>query len=143
MSAFDPKRTLVSAHHSGLMLAARITLPHFSVSSAMSLPKSAGEPASTRLPRSASCALIFRSASAVLISRLSLLMTSVGVFLGEPMPDHPLRLVARHEFADGRDVGQRLRARRGRHSERAQLAGPDVSNRRERGDERDLHLSAE
>ena len=30
--------------HSGLMLAARITLPHFSVSSAMSLPKSAGEP---------------------------------------------------------------------------------------------------
>ena len=33
--------------HSGLMLAARITLPHFSVSSAMSLPKSAGEPAST------------------------------------------------------------------------------------------------
>jgi hypothetical protein len=29
--------------HSGLMLAARITLPHFSVSSAMSLPKSEGE----------------------------------------------------------------------------------------------------
>jgi hypothetical protein len=26
------------------MLAARITLPHFSVSSAMNLPKSAGEP---------------------------------------------------------------------------------------------------
>ena len=97
MSAFDPKRTLVSpkslngvTDHSALMLAARITLPHFSVSSAMSLLKSAGEPASTRLPRSASCALIFRSASAVLISRLSLSMTSVGVFLGEPMPDHPL-----------------------------------------------------
>jgi hypothetical protein len=31
--------------YSALMLAARITLPHFSVSSAMSLPKSAGEPA--------------------------------------------------------------------------------------------------
>jgi hypothetical protein len=30
--------------HSGLMLAARTTLAHFSVSSAMSLPKSAGEP---------------------------------------------------------------------------------------------------
>ena len=30
--------------HSALMLAARMTLPHFSVSSAMSLPKSAGEP---------------------------------------------------------------------------------------------------
>ena len=33
--------------HSGLMLAALITLAHFSVSSAMNLPKSAGEPAST------------------------------------------------------------------------------------------------
>ena len=32
------------AAHSALMLAARITLPHFSVSSAMNLPKSAGEP---------------------------------------------------------------------------------------------------
>src|SRR5215472_13368714 len=35
------------SHHCALMLAARTTLPHFSVSSAMSLPKSAGEPAST------------------------------------------------------------------------------------------------
>ena len=52
------------ADHSGLMLAARITLAHFSVSSAMSLPKSAGEPASTVPPRSASRALIFGSASA-------------------------------------------------------------------------------
>src|SRR5262249_43714355 len=32
--------------HSGLMLAARITLPHFSASLLMNLPKSAGEPAS-------------------------------------------------------------------------------------------------
>jgi len=35
------------------MLAARITLPHFSVSSAMSFPKSAGEPVSTDPPKSA------------------------------------------------------------------------------------------
>src|SRR5262249_61179686 len=34
----------VEADHSGLMLASRTTLAHFSVSSAMSLPKSAGEP---------------------------------------------------------------------------------------------------
>jgi hypothetical protein len=40
--------------HSGLMLAARITLPHFSVSSAMNLPKSAGEPGNAIPPRSAS-----------------------------------------------------------------------------------------
>src|SRR5262249_53016736 len=77
-------------HQSALMFAARITLPHFSVSSAMSLLKSAGEPASTVLPRSASCALIFASASVVLISLLSLSMISVGVLLGEPMPCQPL-----------------------------------------------------
>ena len=35
-------------NHSGLMLAARITLPHFSVSSAMSVPNSAGEPRKRR-----------------------------------------------------------------------------------------------
>ena len=41
----------------GLMLAATITLPHFLVSSEMSLPKSAGEPPSTMPPRLASRAL--------------------------------------------------------------------------------------
>jgi hypothetical protein len=39
--AFDRKSVVYD-----LMLAVRITLPHFSVSSAMSLPKSAGEPGS-------------------------------------------------------------------------------------------------
>src|SRR5258707_843889 len=58
--------------HSGLMLFARITLPHFSVSSAMNLPKSAGEPGNTVLPRSASRALILGSARPALISLLSL-----------------------------------------------------------------------
>jgi len=38
-------------HQSGLMLAARTTLPHPSVSSAMSLPKSAGEPTNAVPPR--------------------------------------------------------------------------------------------
>src|SRR5215475_1627028 len=46
---FDRCRT----DHSALMLAARITLRHFSVSSATSLPKSAGEPGS-RVPPSSS-----------------------------------------------------------------------------------------
>jgi hypothetical protein len=68
--------------HSGLMLAARITLPHFSVSSAMSLAKSAGESASTSPPRSASRALILGSARPALISLLSLSTISAGVFLG-------------------------------------------------------------
>ena len=41
--------------HSGLMLAARITLPHFSVSSAISLPNSVGDSVREVPPRSASC----------------------------------------------------------------------------------------
>jgi hypothetical protein len=49
---------------SGLMPANLTTLAHFSVSAAMSLPKSAGEPASTVPPSSASRALILGSASA-------------------------------------------------------------------------------
>jgi hypothetical protein len=43
-------------------------LAHFSVSSAMSLPKSGGEPGSTVPPKSASRALIWGSARAALIS---------------------------------------------------------------------------
>src|SRR6516162_244230 len=72
----------------GLMLAARITLPHFSVSSAMSLPKSAGEPGSTVPPRSASRALILGSSRAALTSLLSLSTILAGVFLGTPTPYH-------------------------------------------------------
>ena len=36
------------------------------------------------------------------------------------------RLVVRHEIAHGREVRQRLRARRGGHRQRTQLAGSDV-----------------
>src|SRR5262249_34907676 len=74
--------------YSGFTLAARITLPHFSVSSAMSLPRSAGEPASTIPPRSDRRALILGSARARLISLLSLSTISAGVFLGVLTPYH-------------------------------------------------------
>src|SRR5712691_12832068 len=74
----------------GLMLPARITLPHFSVSSAMCFPKSVGEPENGVPPRSASRALILGSARAAFISLLSLSTISAGVLLGAPMPDHPL-----------------------------------------------------
>ncbi len=53
----------------------------------MSLPKSAGESSSTVPPRSAGCALNLGSARPALISLLSLLMISVGVFfdgMGRP-----------------------------------------------------------
>jgi hypothetical protein len=82
---------------SGLMLAARITLPHFSVSSAISLPKSAGEPASTVPPRSAMRALILGSARPALISFLSLSMISMAVFLGAPRPNQALAAAQAHK----------------------------------------------
>src|SRR6516165_3848290 len=105
MSAFDPKRTLaspksrngcygISDHgclgHSALMLAARITLPHFSVSSAINFPKSVGVIGIGEPPRSAILAFIVGSASPALISLLSVSMISAGVFLGAPRPNHPL-----------------------------------------------------
>src|SRR5262245_47582152 len=73
-----------------LMLAATITLPHFLISSEMSLPKSAGEPPSTVPPRLASRALSFGSAMLILTSLLSLSMSSAGVLFGAPMPNHAL-----------------------------------------------------
>src|SRR6516165_2733067 len=76
--------------YSGLIPANLTTLPHFSVSSTISLLKSAGEPASTVPPRSTSRALILGSARPALISLLSLSTTSMGVFLGAPTPNQVL-----------------------------------------------------
>src|SRR5262245_29783123 len=80
----------VEADHSGLMLAARTTLAHFSVSSAMNLPNSAGDIGIGTPPRSASRFLIVGSARPALIASLSLSTISVGVFLGAPMPNQAL-----------------------------------------------------
>src|SRR5262245_42404521 len=68
------------------MLAVRISFAYFSVSSVMSFPKSAGESASTSPPTSASRAFSLGSASAALISLLSLSTISAGVFRGAPRP---------------------------------------------------------
>src|SRR5262249_5613489 len=66
----------IASDHSALMPADLMTLPHFSVSSAMSLPKSAGDPAWTRNPRSSYLALISGRARDALISLLSTSMYS-------------------------------------------------------------------
>src|SRR5262249_17979510 len=76
--------------HCGLMPANLSTLAHFSVSSAISLPKSAEDPASTVPPTSASLAFSFGSARAALTSVLSFATISAGEFLGAPMPYHML-----------------------------------------------------
>src|SRR5262245_35474870 len=72
--------------YSGLMFANLVTLRHFSVSAAICLPKSAGEPESTVPPRSARRAWNSGSASAALISLLSFPMISAGVPVGTPTP---------------------------------------------------------
>src|SRR5207248_1830871 len=117
------------ADHCQLMPADLITLAHLSVSSAMSLPKSAGEPASTVPPRSASRAFALGSASISLISRLSLSMTSLGVLWRAhtvPRAD----LVAWNKLAYGRKLRHCLRAHRAGHRKSAELAGSDVLDRR-------------
>src|SRR5262249_14555216 len=76
--------------HSGLMPANLTTLPHFSVSLAMSLPNSVGESGRTVPPSSVSRALTLGSPRPALISLLSLSMTSLGVSLGAPRPSTEL-----------------------------------------------------
>src|SRR5258707_122669 len=68
-----------AAGHSALMFANLTTLPHFSVSSATSFPKSTGDPPAITCPSSAKRCFTFGSVRHALISLLSLLMTSAGV----------------------------------------------------------------
>ena len=75
---------------SGLRPANFTTLPHFSVSLAMKLPNSAGEPASTRPPNSSNRLVTLTSTRAALISLLSVSMISADVPLGAPMPAQKL-----------------------------------------------------
>src|SRR5262245_4309859 len=77
----------VRLHQSALAPVNLTTLPHFSVSSAISLPNSAGEPGSTVPPRSARRAFILGSSSAALTSLLSLSTISAGVAFGAPIPN--------------------------------------------------------
>ena len=120
----------ISARHSqsGLMPANFTTLAHFSVSSAMSFPKSAGEPGIGVPPRSANLALILGSARAALISLLSLSMISAGVFLGAPMPSQGAGFVARQKSPTvGMSGSASERASCGGYRQWRQLAGSDVS----------------
>src|SRR5262249_60081371 len=86
----DEFAALHTSYDSGLMFASRTTLLHFSVSSAMSLPKSVGEPGSTVPPESAIRALILGSVRAALVSWLGFPLTSAGVPLGAPRPNQTL-----------------------------------------------------
>src|SRR5262245_46160171 len=72
--------------HSALIPADLITLAHFSVSLAISLPNSVGEPESTVPPRPVNRALKLGSSSPALTSRLILSTIAAGVSFGAAMP---------------------------------------------------------
>ena len=73
-------------HHSTEMPADYTTTPHFSVSSASSLPNSAGDIGIGVPPSSAMRACIFGSASAAVTALLSTSIASGGVPFGAEMP---------------------------------------------------------
>src|SRR5262249_41491616 len=87
---FSEKIMLHQLAHSPLMPAARMTFVHFSVSPAMNLAKSPGDPPKIRQPRSARRCFVRGSARPALISLLSLSTISAGVSLGAAMPYQPL-----------------------------------------------------
>jgi hypothetical protein len=74
--------SIIRRDYSSLIPANLITLAHFSVSSAIVLAKSAGEPDASLKPHVASCALICESARTVFISPLSLSTIAAGVPCG-------------------------------------------------------------
>src|SRR5262249_13817302 len=103
------------------------TLPHFSVSSAMSLPKSAGEPESAVAPHLASRACILGSDS---VDFRVELLDDLGWRVARRADAGPeARLVAGHEFRHRRDVWQRRRARRGCYRQRTKFASPHLLDR--------------
>src|SRR5262245_52228228 len=72
--------------YSALMLAPRITLPHFSVSSTMIFPYSSGVNGTVSVPSAANCDLILGSLRPAFTSVLSFSIMSAGVPLGAPNP---------------------------------------------------------
>src|SRR5262249_1388963 len=102
--------------YSGLIPANLITLPHLSVSSAISLPKSADEPGRSDAPRSVNRVLIVGSASMALIAPLSLPTISVVVPPGAA--------------SDQRQIRHNLTWCRCRHRQWADLAFFDERQRR-------------
>src|SRR5262245_32212580 len=74
--------------HCSLMLAVRITLLHFSVSAMTNASKSAGEPETIVVPRSARRDVTWVSARLALISLLSWSTIPAGVLLRTPMAHH-------------------------------------------------------
>src|SRR5262245_51192285 len=79
-----------ASHQSGFAPENFTTLAHFSVSSAISFPKSTGEPRTTTPPKSEMRVLNLASARPALTSRFRLSMIFAGVAFGAPRPNQSL-----------------------------------------------------
>src|SRR5438477_5665296 len=99
-----------------------ITLPHFSVSSAMSLPNVAAGPGSGTFPRSARRAFSLGSTSPALTALFSTSTISAGVLRGANSIERG-GLIARERLGHGPHVRQRVGAGIARYRKRTQLAG--------------------
>src|SRR5215468_2714392 len=124
------------------MFAARITLPHFSVSSATSLPKSTGDAAWMRNPKSSYFALISDRARDALISLLRTSTISAGIFLGRQC--RASCQMRNRASTQPRSVHQAEPASGSRRTPPKHALGPpDLWNRIGRGCELHLHLTAD
>ena len=94
--------------HSALMLAARITFAHFSVSSAISLPKSAGRAHKHHRAETSELRFDLRIAKARINLPIKPIDDLRWCVPGNSDAIRRARLVARHELTHARDVGQDL-----------------------------------
>ena len=114
---------------SGLMFAVRTTLAHFSVSSTMNLPKSAGEPGNAAAPRSVNRAFSLGIGEAGIDLPVEFLDDLGGRVSRRADASPGARLVTRHELAHRWNVRQHFRTRCRGYCQRAQLAVFDVLDR--------------
>src|SRR5262245_21316921 len=97
-----------AADHPGFAPENLTTLPHFSISSAMSLPKSATEPASTMPPRVGKPRLQLGISEPRIDLAIELINDLGRRVFGRTEANPLARLETRHEIANGRDIRECL-----------------------------------
>src|SRR5262249_19552260 len=127
--------------HSSSMCAPRITLPHLSVSSAMSFPNSAGAIGIGSPPSSRKRAINIPQHGIDRSVELFDHLRRRALGSANAVPDE--YLVAGDGHADRWHVGQRVDAFRRGHAERPDAAGPDLLDRAWQIVEKHRYLTAE
>ena len=129
--------------HSGLMPANLITLAHFSVSAAMSFAEISRRARIRHAPQRRVPRSHIRIGQARINLRVELLDDLDWRALRRAEATRCAGLVTRHEFANGRQLGERPGACGRRHREGPQLTSPDISDGRRCKVEHHLHLTAD